>query len=135
MLFLNLSEAVAFELDHRGLLAARHAIPSLLVAATKEGAISLCRLSPGPGISRLFAPGKVAAIEGHEPGPTEKYHPWLPPAAELCTDISYIERVGDYLVVVHELHETGKRGPDGRAKRRDGLLCFPVGSVLERLGA
>ena len=65
------------------------------------------------------------AIEGHEPRPIEEYHPRLVGDGSLCTDIAYIKRVGDHLIVVHPLH----RYPDGRVKSeewRDGLLCFPL---------
>lgn len=43
------------------------------------------------------------AIEGHEPRPTEEYYPRLVGDRSLCTDISYIARVRDYLIVVHPL--------------------------------
>jgi hypothetical protein len=74
------------------------------------------------------------AIEGHEPRPTEEYHPRLVGDGSLCTDISYMERVGDYLVVVHPLHQPSERGPDGKVKYeewRDELLCFPISYILE----
>jgi hypothetical protein len=78
------------------------------------------------------------AIEGHEPRPIEEYYPRLVGDGSLCTDISYIKRVGDYLIVVHPLHQPSEPGSDGRVKFeewRDGLLCFPIDYVLERHGA
>jgi len=78
------------------------------------------------------------AIEGHEPRPTEEYYPRLAGDRSLRTDISYIERVGDYLIVVHPLHRPREPGPDGRLKFevwRDGMLCFPISCVLERHAA
>jgi hypothetical protein len=68
------------------------------------------------------------------PRPIEEYHPRLVDDGSLCTDIAYIKRVGDHLIVVHPLH----RYPDGRVKseeRRDGLLCFPINYILERHAA
>jgi hypothetical protein len=78
------------------------------------------------------------AIEGHEPRPTKEYYPRLIGDSSLCTDISYIARVGDYLIVVHPLHRPLEPGPDGGVKFeewRDGLLCFPINYVLERHAA
>ena len=78
------------------------------------------------------------AIEGHAPRPIEEYHPRLVGDGSLCTDISSIERVGDYLIVVHPVHQPSEPGPDGSVKFeawRDGLLCFPINYVLERHGA
>lgn len=82
MLFL--SEAIAFELDHsvyrQGL-----STSALLVAAAEDGRISVCRLTPQPGISRLSVPGKIAAISPHPSRPllavatklwTQGYGPW-----------------------------------------------------------
>jgi len=77
-------------------------------------------------------------IEDHEPRPVEEYYPRLAGDRQLCTDVSYIERVGDHLIVVHKLHHPLEHGPDGRLKFeewRDGLLCFPINYVLERLAA
>jgi hypothetical protein len=67
MLFLN--EAIAFELDHRAYWLRGVPSPPLLVAAAQDGGISLCRLSPEPSISRLSAPGKVAAVSPHPSRP------------------------------------------------------------------
>jgi hypothetical protein len=78
------------------------------------------------------------AIEGHEPRPTKEYYPRLIGDSSLCTDISYIARVGDYLIVVHPLQRPLEPGPDGGVKFeewRDGLLCFPINYVLERHAA
>src|SRR5262249_22729810 len=62
-------------------------------------------------------------IEGHVPRPTAR----LAGDKSLCTDISYIERVGDYLIAVHRRLKF--------EEWRDGVLCFPISDVLERYGA
>ena len=67
MLFLN--EAIAFELDHRAYYLRGIPSPPLLVAAAKEGRLSLCRLTPEPSISRLSAPGEIAAVSPHPTRP------------------------------------------------------------------
>jgi len=67
MLFLN--EAIAFELDHRAYYLRGIPSPPLLVAASKEGRLSLCRLTPEPSISRLSAPGEIAAVSPHPTRP------------------------------------------------------------------
>jgi hypothetical protein len=71
-------------------------------------------------------------IEGHEPRPKEEYYPHLVGDTALCTDISHIARVGDYLVVRHPLHRPLE---PGLAEWRDGVLCFLVSYVLERHAA
>jgi len=48
MLFLN--EAIAFELDHRAYYLRGIPSPPLLVAASKERRLSLCRPTPEPSI-------------------------------------------------------------------------------------
>jgi hypothetical protein len=67
------------------------------------------------------------AIEGHEPRPTEEYYPRLVGDRALCTDISEIARVGDYLIVRHS-----RPLEPGLEARRDGILCFPINYVLDR---
>ncbi len=70
-------------------------------------------------------------IEGYEPRPTEVSYPHRVDDRALCTDISDIVRAGDYLIVRHPLRPFGQ----GLAEWRDGILCFPVSSVLERHAA
>jgi hypothetical protein len=77
-------------------------------------------------------------IEGHEPRPAGECYPKLTGDQPLCTDISFIERVGDYLIAVYPLYHPLEPGSNGKLKFeewRDGLLCFPVSYVLERLPA
>jgi hypothetical protein len=69
-------------------------------------------------------------IESHEPRTIERYYPTLVGDTQLCTDISFFQRVGDIIVFVHRLD-----GGSGLQEWRDGLLCFPVSSVLDQLVA
>jgi hypothetical protein len=79
-------------------------------------------------------------IEGHEPRPTMDYHPSLAGDGPPCTDISYFERIGNHLIVVHKLHHPVDRQRDGSLRIRfdewrDGLLCFPLDYILEKYPA
>ena len=62
MLFLN--EAIAFELDHRAYYLRGTPSPPLLVAAAKEGRLSLCRLTPEPSISPARSPPSLLIQRG-----------------------------------------------------------------------
>jgi hypothetical protein len=112
--------------------------------------ISLCYLDDTRALAGT-ASGRIAVVdtptmrvvnevvvEGHEPRPTEDYHPVLTGEMQLCTDTLYFERIGNHLIIVHALHHPLEPGPDGGVKFeewRDGLLCFPVDYVLEQCGA
>jgi hypothetical protein len=112
--------------------------------AEDEFGTSLCYLDNSRALARSIK-GRIAvvdtpsmrvveelAIEDHEPRPAEEYYPRLAGDKSLCSDISYFERMGDYLIVVHPLRHPLEPGPD---EGRDGMLCFPVGYVLERYAA
>ena len=81
-------------------------------------------------------------IEGHEPRPTEEYHPSLVGDRKLCTDISEVTRLGDHLIFGHAAAPTQGLAPrrnlnvedqdDGDTK---GMLCFAMSYVLDRYAA
>jgi hypothetical protein len=74
-------------------------------------------------------------IEGHEPRPVEEYHPNLAGDRALCTDIATFERLGDYLIFFHDTRAPSDGS--GHAEGTDdaetkGMVCFPIGYVLDR---
>jgi hypothetical protein len=113
--------------------------------------VSLCHLNDTRALAASLK-GRIAlldtptmrvanelTIEGHEPRPTEEYHPNLAGDRNLCTDIREVTRLGDYLIFGHAAGPPQGSAPHPKLIIEDqddadtqGMLCFPISYILER---